>query len=119
MCPTSRAATRGKRRCAPSVAFYHCCMCRDVGLYAKALLKHWIGLVTGAAVSLALLVYGVFEKKELEPWQFLAIAGAGVVVAGFLAWREERRQVNTLASSLAAATAKAAPDPEAEFRRPR
>lgn len=94
-------------------------MWRDIGLYAKALVKHWTGLVTGAAVSLVLLVYSVFEKKELEPWQFLAIAGAGVVVAGFLAWREERRQVNTLGSSLAAVTAKPTPDPELELRRPR
>ena len=94
-------------------------MWRDIGQYVRALAKHWTGFLTGAAASFLFLVYNVFEKKELEPWQFFIAAGVGLVVAGFLAWREERVQVNALASSLAAATAKAAPDPELELRRPR
>jgi len=94
-------------------------MWRDIGQYVRALAKHWTGFLTGAAASLLLLVYNVFEKKELEPWQFFIVAGVGIIVAGFQAWREERVQVHALASSLAAATAKAAPDPELELRRPR
>ena len=94
-------------------------MWRDVGQYVRALAKHWTGFLTGAVASLLLLVYGVFEKKELEPWQFFIVAGVGIIVAGFQAWREERAQVQSLASSLAAATAEAARDPELELRRPR
>ncbi len=66
---------------------------RDFGQYLKSLGKHWASLLTGAAASLALLLWGVFAQTELPRRAFWVAAVAGIFVAGYLTWREEHARI--------------------------
>src|SRR5437762_12526937 len=68
-------------------------MWRDLGQYVKALVKHWLGLATGAAVGLALLLSEDVVRIDLPRSVFGLAAVAGLFLAGFLAWREEHAKV--------------------------
>src|SRR2546426_560886 len=80
---------------------------RDLWLYLKALWKHWGTLLAGPTVTLVLLVSEEVFKIDIPRWVLGLAAVAGILVAGFLAWRDERRKV-----------APKEIDPEVELRRP-
>jgi len=66
----------------------------DVWQYLKALGKHWVGLIAARPIaSLVLLLWSVFLKTNIPAGAFWVAALTGIPVAGFLAWREERRKV--------------------------
>jgi hypothetical protein len=81
-------------------------MWRDLGQYLRALWKHWLSLIAGPTVTVALLIWQVFEQANIPTWVFWAIAAPSVPVAGFLAWRDEHQKVPRKAI-----------DPEVELRR--
>ena len=68
-------------------------MWRDIGQYLRALWKHWASLLAGPTVTVALLVWQVFEQANIPTWVFWVIAAPGVPIAGFLTWREEHAKV--------------------------
>jgi hypothetical protein len=82
-------------------------MWRDFAQYLKALGKQWVGLATGPAASLVLLVVQEVFHVDIPRGVLGLVALAGLFVAGFLAWREERAKV-----------AGPTGDPEMELRRP-
>jgi len=86
-------------------------MWRDLWIYAKAVVWRWASVATGVVVSLGLLISQAFDVA-IPRWVFGDAAIVGVLVAGFLAWRDERRKL---------APREVAPkeiDPDMELRRP-
>jgi hypothetical protein len=81
-------------------------MWRDIRAYVKAVVWQWVSFATGVVVSLGLLMSQVFDIA-IPRWAFGTAAVVGILVAGFRAWRDERRKV-----------APTDIDPELELRRP-
>ncbi|SRR6266851_6296283 len=82
-------------------------MWRDLWRYLRALRKHFGGLLTGAFVTGAFIVWQyVLKKGDIPTWVLVVAAVAGLFISGFKPWREEHAKVS--ASVL---------DPEMELRR--
>ena len=71
-------------------------MLRDITTFVQAVLKFWVWFVTSSAVAAGmwLLSGGV---TMIPPWIIWAVAAFGFVVAGFLAWRNEKTAKEALA----------------------
>lgn len=67
-------------------------MSRDLWTYAKAVVWRWASVATGVVVSLGLLLSQAFDVA-IPRWVFADAAIVGILVAGFLAWRDERRKL--------------------------
>ena len=66
-------------------------MLTDLWEYIKALFRHWKGFVTGSALGLGLTVL-TWRGIEFPDRSWGIVFLGGVVVAGFLAWREQYRR---------------------------
>ncbi len=64
-------------------------MWRDLWQYVRTFGKHWVRFVAAPTVTVAFLVWQVFRSANIPAWAFWLVAGLGVFIAGFLAWREE------------------------------
>jgi hypothetical protein len=63
----------------------------DFGSFLFSLATHWVGWVTGSAVT---VVFFVYERLRKEPPRWLVLAGmlvAGFCASAFLAWEDEHR----------------------------
>ena len=65
-------------------------MWRDVRAYLAALIRRWAALMAGPVLTLALAIVPAWRHWNVPAWMWSTIFLAGVPVAGFLAWREER-----------------------------
>src|SRR6266550_859481 len=73
---------------------YRCGMWRDLGQYLRALWNHFGGLATGAALTVALLVWQyVLKRGDIPMWVLGVAVGAGLFISGFQAWREEHAKI--------------------------
>jgi hypothetical protein len=57
--------------------------------FVGALFRHWVSLMTGGIIALALVLYERITGKEVPLSAYWAVATFTVVAASFLAWREE------------------------------
>jgi len=72
-------------------------MWRDLRHYFRALGRHFVGFAGGALVGFALLVWqNILKKGDIPTSVWWIAALAGVFVSGFLAWREQYRNVQAL-----------------------
>ena len=75
-------------------------MLRDIGHYVMALCHHWVAAVTGSLVTLGLGVLPALLDKTTPPLVWGAVLLVGLLPAGFLAWRDERRKVEALTKKI-------------------
>jgi len=64
-------------------------MWRDFWQYVRTFVKYWVRFVAAPTVTVAFLVWQVFKSANIPTWAFWLVAGLGVFIAGFLAWRDE------------------------------
>src|SRR5437667_1214409 len=62
----------------------------DIWQYVSALRRHWVGFVTGSAVT-AVFEWLAFRGTPIPEIAWKAFLFGGIPVAGFLAWREQYR----------------------------
>jgi hypothetical protein len=100
-------------------------MIRDLGHWVVAVVKHTALVLAGTGLGVVLILwphvahlFGPNAPTDIPDGPFWAVAVGCIVWAVFLTWREERLKVIALTAQLAAATVKAARDPELELRAP-
>jgi hypothetical protein len=64
---------------------------RELRLFVGAVGSHWGMLLTGSVVSVAGLLHAQYGSDPIPNWIFWGIAGVCLVIACFLAWRDEHR----------------------------
>lgn len=75
----------------------------DVLAWWQAILAQWIGLVGGAVVAVAFLIYErLYSRQPLSARWLIAGFWVAFVIANFLAWQEQRADVDTANQSLGA-----------------
>jgi hypothetical protein len=75
--------------------------CREVGRFLVATVNHWVTLVTGGIVTALVFLYTKWRNQDLEPGSYLSLLGIFVVIASFLAWRDQYRKGQRLEKALA------------------
>ena len=65
-----------------------------------AVVRHWVSLMTGGAIALALLLYERITSAEVALSIYWAIAAFTVLAATFMAWRDEHGVRETLQKQL-------------------
>jgi hypothetical protein len=61
----------------------------DLRLFVKAVWDHWVMVLTGGVASVAALLHAQYGPDRIPNWIFWSIAGVFLLVAFFLAWRNE------------------------------
>src|SRR5258708_7134297 len=65
-------------------------MWHDLWEYSKALGRQWLALMTGPVISLVLNALGIL-KVDVHPETAVFVCLIGIPLAGFFAWRADRR----------------------------
>jgi hypothetical protein len=72
-------------------------MVQDIGRFVVVVVRHWQGLLTGGAITGAVLVYVVSTGQELPRWFYLVLfLGIFFPMSCFQAWRDEHHQARQL-----------------------
>jgi hypothetical protein len=73
----------------------------DLKQFARAVVSHWITLMGGGAIIVAV---GIFERrsgKDISWPIYVALICVLLVIASFLAWRDNQREIKGLQQALA------------------
>lgn len=66
---------------------------RDFGAYLAALWRHGSPLLTGGIIGVGVTTYGLLTGKNLPQGIGFLIFGLALMVAPYLAWKHERKQI--------------------------
>jgi hypothetical protein len=76
--------------------------CWEVCRFGWAALKHWATLATGSVITALVFAYSKWRGHDLGAQSYLWLLAAFVVMAMFLAWRDQYREAKRLQGVLAA-----------------
>lgn len=66
----------------------------EIGLFARALKRHWVPLLTGSLLAAAFWIVGDSSRLTPPLWFRVVVAVLALVPAAFLAWRDEHRRAD-------------------------
>ena len=68
----------------------------NVVAFIRAVLRHWLALMGGGAIMVALGLFERFSGKNVPLWVYVCVLVFFVFFACYLAWRDERKAVTQI-----------------------